>query len=223
MGAEIPHRIPLRVMTIGIVDYGLGNVASVRAAFQRLGVRTVLTCAADELASADALVLPGVGAFPAAMEQIKSRGLDSILSDLVYKKQKPLLGICLGMQILADWGEEYAECKGLGFIPGRVRKLQPLAQRKIPHVGWSAVSVLPAGGAMFERMVPDDAYYFDHSFYFDADPACRAATVSWDGEIVAAVAQGNVWGAQFHPEKSQNSGLRILKSLLNQTQNEKIH
>lgn len=199
-------------MRIGIVDYGLGNVGSVHAAFQRLGVPTFLSSFPEELEAADGLVLPGVGAFPAAMEQIRARGLDSILSDLVYKKHKHLLGICLGMQILADWGEEYGECKGLGFIPGRVRKLRPHARRKIPHVGWSAVSVLPAGTAMFERMAPDDAYYFDHSFYFDADPACRAATVSWDGEIIAAVARGNVWGAQFHPEKSQNSGLRLLKA-----------
>jgi glutamine amidotransferase len=205
-------------MKIGIVDYGLGNVGSVRAAFQRLGVCVVLTCAADELATADALVLPGVGAFPEAMEQIKARGLDSILSDLVYRKRKPLLGVCLGMQILAEWGEEYVKCRGLGFILGRVRKLQPLAQRKIPHVGWSKVSVLPAGGAMFERMAPDDAYYFDHSFYFDADPPYRAATTSGNVEIVAAVACGNVWGTQFHPEKSQNSGLRILKSFLNLVQ-----
>ena len=199
-------------MRIGIVDYGLGNVGSVRAAFQRLGVPTFLSAIPQELETADGLVLPGVGAFPAAMEQIRSRGLDSILSDLVYKEQKPLLGICLGMQILAEWGEEYGECKGLGFIPGRVRKLQALAQRKIPHVGWSALTVLPAGGSRFERMAPGDAYYFDHSFYFDADPACRAATVSWDQEIVAAVAHGNVWGAQFHPEKSQNSGMRLLKA-----------
>jgi glutamine amidotransferase len=199
-------------MRIGIVDYGLGNVGSVRSAFQRLGVSAFLSSVPEQLEAADGLVLPGVGAFPAAMEQIRARGLDSILSELVYKKQKPLLGICLGMQILAEWGEEFGECKGLGFIPGRVRKLQPIAHRKIPHVGWSSVSVLPAGGAMFERMAPDDAYYFDHSFYFDADPACRAATVSWDGEIVAAVARGNVWGAQFHPEKSQNSGLRLLKA-----------
>jgi glutamine amidotransferase len=210
-------------MKIGIVDYGLGNVGSVRAAFQRLGVSTILTYAADELASADAIVLPGVGAFPAAMGEIKSRGLDLVLSDMVYKKHKPLFGICLGMQILAEWGEEYGECKGLGFIPGRVRKLRPLAQRRIPHVGWSGVSVLPPGELMFGRMAREDAYYFDHSFFFDAGPACRAATVSWDQEIVAAVVRGNVWGAQFHPEKSQNSGLRILKSFLNQIQNENVH
>ena len=201
-------------MRIGIVDYGLGNVGSVRTAFQRLGVPTFLSSIPEELETADGLVLPGVGAVPAAMEQIRGRGLDIILTDLVYKNQKPVLGICLGMQILADWGEEYVQCKGLGFIPGRVRKLQPHAQRKIPHVGWSSVSVLPAGGAMFERMAPDDAYYFDHSFYFDADPACRAATASWDGEIVAAVARGNVWGAQFHPEKSQAAGMSLLRSFL---------
>jgi glutamine amidotransferase len=212
MGSKVRNRLSLRGMKIGIVDYGLGNVGSVRSAFQRLGVRTVLTCVADELASADALVLPGVGAFPAAMEQIKSRGLDLVLHNLVKNDHKPLLGICLGMQILADSGEEYTECAGLGLIPGRVRKLEAQGRRKIPHVGWSGVSVLPAGESMFGRMALEDAYYFDHSFYFDAVPECRAATVSWDGDIVAAVAHGKVWGAQFHPEKSQNSGLRLLKA-----------
>ena len=212
MGSKVRNRLSLRGMKIGIVDYGLGNVGSVRAAFQRLGVPTFLSAIPQELETADGLVLPGVGAFPAAMEQIRSRGLDSILSDLVYKEQKPLLGICLGMQILAESGEEYTECAGLGLIPGRVRKLEAQGRRKIPHVGWSGVSVLPAGESMFGRMALEDAYYFDHSFYFDAVPECRAATVSWDGDIVAAVAHGKVWGAQFHPEKSQNSGLRLLKA-----------
>jgi glutamine amidotransferase len=212
MGAEILHRIPLRVMTIGIVDYGLGNVASVGAAFQRLGVRSVLSAEMEILGVADALVLPGVGAFPAAMEQIHAKGLAEILHELAIKKYKPLLGICLGMQILAEIGEEYGEYPGLGFIPGRVRKLEPQGQRKIPHVGWSEVQVFPSGKDMFARRASGDAYYFDHSFYFDAPSEFRAATVSWDGEIVAAVARENIWGAQFHPEKSQTAGLRLLKA-----------
>lgn len=199
-------------MTIAIVDYGLGNVGSVRSAFHRLGVRAILSSARDELAAADGLVLPGVGAFPAAMERVRQRGLDVLLHELVEEKDKPLIGICLGMQILADSGEEHVECEGLGFIPGRVRKLDANDMRKVPHVGWSGVSIAVAGGPMFGRMAPGDAYYFDHSYYFDAVRDCRAATVAWDGEIVAAVARGKVWGAQFHPEKSQNSGLRLLKA-----------
>lgn len=199
-------------MIIGIVDYGLGNVGSVAAAFGRLGVRTVLSCEPAQLEAADGLVLPGVGAFPAAMEQIRARGLDHLLPDLVENRRKPLLGICLGMQILAEWGEEYVECDGLGLIPGRVRRIEPRERRKIPHVGWSSVSVLGAGQSMFGRAVPGDAYYFDHSYYFDASATERTATVSWDGDIVAAVARGKVWGAQFHPEKSQNAGLRLLKA-----------
>lgn len=199
-------------MTIAIVDYGLGNVGSVRSAFDRLGVRAILSSARDELAGADGLVLPGVGAFPAAMERVRQRRLDLLLHELVEEKNKPLLGICLGMQILADSGEEHVECEGLGFVPGRVRKLDANDMRKVPHVGWSGVSVGQAGQPMFARMAPGDAYYFDHSYYFDASRECRAATVAWDGEIVAAVVRGKVWGAQFHPEKSQNSGLRLLKA-----------
>jgi glutamine amidotransferase len=212
MGAKVQSGLSVRSMTIAIVDYGLGNVASVQESFRRLGVRPIVSSEMDILSAADGLVLPGVGAFPAAMEQIHARGLAPILSELVVKKRKPLLGICLGMQILADWGEEYAECAGLGFIPGRVRKLDTNEQRKVPHVGWSSVDVLDAGRTMFGRAASGDDYYFDHSYCFEAPREFRAATVAWDGEIVAAVARDNVWGAQFHPEKSQNSGLRLLKA-----------
>ena len=212
MGAKVQGGLSVRSMTIGIVDYGLGNVASVQVAFKRLGVRCVSSAEMNTLFTTDGLVLPGVGAFPAAMEQIHAKGLAPIIYELVGKKTKPLLGICLGMQILAEIGEEYGECPGLGLIPGRVRKLEPRGDRKIPHVGWSEVQVLASGRDMFARKKNGDAYYFDHGFFFDAPSEFRAATVSWDGEIVAAVARGNIWGAQFHPEKSQNSGLRLLKA-----------
>jgi len=199
-------------MIVGIVDYGLGNVGSIRAAFQRLGVSTLLSAEEKTLRKAGALVLPGVGAFSVAMEQIRARGLDQLLKKFVKEDRKPLLGICLGMQILADWGEEFVECRGLGLIPGRVRKLQPGRNRKIPHVGWSQVHVRAPGKEMFSRALWTDAYYFDHSYVFDAKPASRAATVSWDGRVVAGVVRGKVWGVQFHPEKSQTAGLRLLKA-----------
>jgi glutamine amidotransferase len=197
---------------IGIVDYGLGNVGSIRIAFQRLGVSTFLSSDERILRAADGLVLPGVGAFSTAMEQIRKKGLDRLLKKLVKQEKKPLLGICLGMQILAEWGEEFVESRGLGMIRGRVRKLQPGRNRKIPHVGWSQIHVHPPGMEMFSRALPSDAYYFDHSYAFEVKPARRAATVSWDGQVVAGVVQGRVWGVQFHPEKSQNAGLRLLKA-----------
>ena len=165
MGAKVQSGFPVRSMTIGIVDYGLGNVASVQAAFKRLGVRSVLSAEMNTLFTTDGLVLPGVGAFPAAMEQIHARGLVPILSELVVKKRKPLLGICLGMQIIAEIGEEYGKCPGLGLIPGRVRKLETRGDRKIPHVGWSEVQVLAPGRDMFARKKNGDAYYFDHGFF----------------------------------------------------------
>ncbi|NBV84107.1 imidazole glycerol phosphate synthase subunit HisH [bacterium] len=199
-------------MTIGIVDYGVGNVASVQAAFRRLGVRSILSSEKDVLSAAKGLVLPGVGAFPVAMQQIHAKGLAPVILDLAIEKCKPLLGICLGMQILADWGDEYEGCQGLGLIPGRVKMLKVKKQRKVPHVGWSGVAVHDAGRTMFSRTESSDAYYFDHSYCFEAPQRFRAATVAWDGEIVAAVARDNIWGVQFHPEKSQNSGLRLLKA-----------
>jgi glutamine amidotransferase len=199
-------------VTIGIVDYGLGNVGSIQAAFSRLGVRSILSDKAAALAEVDGLVLPGVGAFPAAMEQIRSKGLDGAIHDLVIKRQKALLGICLGMQILADLGEEYVECRGLGLIPGRVRRIQPEEGRKVPHVGWSEVRVCPCGNDIFCRMAIGDAYYFDHSYYFDVSPKFLAAVVKADQGVVAAVVRDRVWGVQFHPEKSQNAGLRLLRA-----------
>lgn len=199
-------------LNIGVVDYGLGNVASVRQAFERLGCRTLLSADASKLSHADAWVLPGVGAFPAAMEALAQSGLDETIRGFANEGQKPLLGICLGMQILAEWGEEFGEHRGLGLIPGRVRKLAAGAGRKVPHVGWSEVCLQQAGRVLFARQKAGDAYFFDHSYYFDADETMRAASVSWDGEVVAAVSRGHVYGVQFHPEKSQNAGLRVLNA-----------
>ncbi|MEO6054537.1 MAG: imidazole glycerol phosphate synthase subunit HisH [Chthoniobacterales bacterium] len=199
-------------LNIGIVDYGLGNVRSVQNALERLDCRVFLSRNEETLAKADALILPGVGAFHAAMHEITTTGLDAILRRLAIDQRKPLLGICLGMQVLAEWGEEHGRLRGLGFIPGEVKALVPGAGRKIPHVGWSGVALRAAGKNLFSRKAEDDSYYFDHSYVFDAPEKYRAATVAWDDELVVAVAKENVMGVQFHPEKSQNAGLRILKA-----------
>jgi glutamine amidotransferase len=199
-------------MNIAIVNYGLGNIASIINAFRKIEVSVTLSANVNELREADALVLPGVGAFPEAMKNLRKNRLDNVLIELVQKKKIPILGICLGMQILADFGEEISPCEGLGLIPGRVRKLSNKKQRKVPFVGWSKVKILEPGKSIFCRSNIEDTFYFDHSFYFDAAKECRAATVAFDEDIVAAVTRGKVWGFQFHPEKSQNSGLRLLKA-----------
>lgn len=199
-------------MKIGIADYGLGNLLSIQSAFEKIGVSTVLTSKFSILKNVDGVVLPGVGAFSEAMESIKKNKLDLTLHKLVLDQKKPLLGICLGMQILAEYGHENYKCLGLGLIPGEVIKMPFKMNRKVPHVGWSDVKIFQSGKALFQRSQRNDSYYFDHSYIFKTNKINQAATVSCDNEIVAAVSHKNIFGVQFHPEKSQISGLRILKS-----------
>ncbi|MEM1156923.1 MAG: imidazole glycerol phosphate synthase subunit HisH [Verrucomicrobiota bacterium] len=201
-------------LKIGIIDYGLGNVTSIQNALERLECRTVISCDREVLLACDGIILPGVGSFPTAMKAIESSGLRDIIIELAEQEKKPLLGICLGMQILAEQGEEFEKCDGLGLIPGTVKMLNADDFRSIPHVGWSGVDALPAGQDMFARSQEQDAYYFDHSFYFEAAEECCAATLSGRPLVCVAVARDNIWGMQFHPEKSQNAGLRLMKAFV---------
>ncbi|MBF0246216.1 MAG: imidazole glycerol phosphate synthase subunit HisH, partial [Planctomycetes bacterium] len=205
-------------LNFGIIDYGLGNVNSVANALTRLGYRSILSSRKEELLALDALILPGVGAFPAAMEAMEQRGLTGLLRELALERGMPVLGICLGMEVLAEWGEEHGLHRGLGLIPGRVKILPEGTGRKVPHVGWCPVSPKAEGEELFARNGDGDAFYFDHSYYFDAPAEFRVCSVDWDQEITAAVRKGLVMGVQFHPEKSQNAGLRLLRAFGNLVQ-----
>lgn len=197
-----------------IIDYGVGNVYSVRNALNELGYKVKISSSEDDLESAAALILPGVGAFGAAVAQLKSNGLDEKLNRQVIEKKKPILGICLGMQLLADSSEENGFHQGLGWIPGMVKKLELPSGFKVPHVGWNATEIRKEC-AMFDRLGTEPNFYFDHSYHFVCDKKYVAATCSYGMEVVAAVNYENISGVQFHPEKSQVNGLKLFRGFLN--------
>jgi glutamine amidotransferase len=198
---------------LALIDYGAGNLRSVENALKAAGAPDVLVTADPEVVrAADRIVLPGVGAFAACMGALNDiPGMVSAMEEAVLKAGKPFLGICVGMQLLADAGEEYGRHKGLGWIGGTVRALKPNDPAlKIPHMGWN--DVRPARS--HPLIAPGEAYYL-HSFAIeDIDPALRLATTDHGGEVTAAVARDNIVGVQFHPEKSQGYGLALLGRFL---------
>lgn len=191
-------------MKLVIVDLGCGNIGSVRLAFGRFGLEPEVTSDAAEIANADKVILPGVGAAGFAMERIEALGLRETLTNL----RQPALGICLGMQLLFEASdEEDTEC--LGLFPGRVRALEAARGRPVPHMGWSQVRV----SAPDLGIADGDYLYFAHSFACDAGPAA-VATATYGRDIAAVVRKGNWLGAQFHPERSGEAGARFLESFL---------
>ncbi len=194
---------------IVIVDYGMGNLRSVHNAFERLGCTVASTSSADEIAAADGLILPGVGAFGEAVAQLEARRLVNPILRAVHDQGKPLLGICLGMQLLADSSEEHGLHRGLGLVPGAVRRLEPPDGLRVPHVGWNSISVRQRD-PLLAAAQDGDAFYFVHSYHFTCDDAYVAATTDYGGSVVAAVQTGHVFGVQFHPERSQSKGLALL-------------
>ena len=192
-------------MNLAIVDVGCGNIGSVGIAFERFGIEPLITGDAQAIASADKVVLPGVGAAGYAMEQIDERGLKPILRNL----KQPVLGICLGMQLLFERSEE-EDTQCLGIIEGNVRKLGPAPTMPVPHMGWSALRVEDENIGLRSG----DYVYFAHSFACD-DTSATAASAFYGRSIPAAVRKGNYLGAQFHPERSGEAGARFLKAFLN--------
>jgi len=199
---------------IAIIDYGLGNTGSVRAALARLGHDSVITDKAEDISAATHLIMPGVGSFADGMREIRERGLEPILRREVLENKKPLLGICLGMQLLGTRGEEGGGTEGLGFVPGPVRLLRAdQSAYRLPHVGWNDVVV--AGDDPLFAGISSCVFYFVHSYVLEPEHAADiAATCNYGGEFAAAVRRGNVYGVQFHPEKSQKSGLMLLKNFI---------
>ncbi|MDO8620289.1 MAG: imidazole glycerol phosphate synthase subunit HisH [bacterium] len=200
--------------TVAIIDYGMGNVGSVLNALAYLKVPALVTRNAEEIRCASHIILPGVGAFGEGMRNLREYGLIPLLEE-VRQAGKPLLGICLGMQLLASVGEEGGEHEGLGFIPGRVRRFKvDEANVRVPHIGWNDVS--PTADAVLFRNVSPLIFDFVHSFHLvPEDSAVVSATCNYGEEFVVAVQKGSVFGVQFHPEKSQKSGLAVLNNFLN--------
>lgn len=195
-----------------IIDYGVGNLFSLVSSFEKIGEKAVVTADSSVLESADRIILPGVGAFCDAAEKLKASGLvDTVLKEI--KKGKPLMGICLGMQLLFDKSYEYGEYEGLGLIEGEII---PIADKvkdlKIPHMGWNALSFKNGRSPLFKYINEGDCVYFVHSFYGVNCEKSTIATAEYGTEITAAVADKNIFGCQFHPEKSGEVGLNILRA-----------
>lgn len=195
---------------IAVVDYDMGNLHSACKGLERAGCYTKITDSPTELEQADAVVLPGVGAFDPAMQHLRSRGLEEPIKRAIASG-KPFLGICLGMQILCEHSEEGKE-PGLGLIAGTVRKFRSEPGIAIPHMGWNQLEITQPACPLWQQLPSQPWVYFVHSYYVDpTDPQVRAATVTHGHQIVtAAIAQNNLMAVQFHPEKSSTAGLQIL-------------
>ena len=199
---------------LSIVDYGMGNIGSVRNAFRFLGASVSIAATPRELSRALAIVLPGVGAFGEAMATLTRLGLVDALADNVLGRKKPLLGICLGMQLLAEESLEKGRHRGLGWIPGRVVRFPYRPDLLVPHVGWSTVETDSRDG-LFRDIPADACFYFDHSYYLDFEADGVTSVCRHGHGFAASVRHGNIFATQFHPEKSQRSGLKMLRNFLN--------
>ncbi|MEA1954435.1 MAG: imidazole glycerol phosphate synthase subunit HisH [Campylobacterota bacterium] len=206
---------------IGIVDYNMGNLASVINAFTKVGADATLESNPAKLDQYDKLILPGVGAFGDAMEHLKSNGMDNAVKEFAASG-KPLLGICLGMQLLFDSSEEFGESKGLGLIPGKVVAFDEAKfdhKLKVPHMGWNELFVQSVGAdlcvcPLFEGLPNDFYLYFVHSFHAVCDDRYAIGKTYYGYEFVSAVNRNNIYGIQPHPEKSHENGLKIIENFV---------
>ena len=200
---------------IAIIDYGVGNLFSLKSSLKQLGLEAVVTADADTIRKADRLILPGVGAFADAMAKLEATGLVPVIKE--EAKKKPLLGICLGMQLLFEKSYEYGEHEGLGFVKGEVCPLEPdLADKslKVPQIGWNRLDIVPGreNDPLFKYTKPGEYVYYVHSFYAKNCAANTLAASEYSIPVTGAVKNGLVYGTQFHPEKSGDTGLRMLRA-----------
>ena len=197
---------------IAIIDYGVGNLFSLKSSFAAIGEEAAATGDPDKIRKADKLILPGVGAFEDAAVKLKESGIADVIKEEAASG-KPLLGICLGMQLLFDKSLEYGEHEGLGLIKGVVKPMEGLIspELKIPHIGWNPL-IMKKEHPLFSRINNGDCVYFVHSFFADECGEAVIATAEYDIELTAAVAKDNIMGCQFHPEKSGDVGLDILRA-----------
>lgn len=203
-------------MRVAIIDYGMGNLGSVTGALTALGVACFIAHDPEQINGADRLVLPGVGSFGDGMTHLAQHGWVDAIRENVLHGGKPLLGICLGMQLLASRGTEFGDWEGLDLIPGTVRRLDLLGStERIPHVGWNSIRLRSTTNALFEGLPTGTDFYFVHSFAFQAaEPGDVLAEVDYGVPFSAAIARGAIFGTQFHPEKSSKAGARLLRNFL---------
>lgn len=202
-------------MSVLIIDYGMGNLMSVKQALEECGADVFISSNPEDINKASHIILPGVGSFAEGMFNLNNSGWVPAIKKAVLEKQIPMLGICLGMQLMADRGYEGKETKGLGIIPGIVKKLIAAnTSERIPHVGWNEIHKTKED-SLFEGINDGTDYYFVHSYHYVPDKKENILTVTpYCNEIVSSVFSGNVYGVQFHPEKSQRAGFRLIENFL---------
>lgn len=198
---------------IVILDYDMGNTFSISNALTKLGYESIISSDKETINNADALILPGVGAFKEAMFNLKQKELIETLNHNVLEKKKPILGICLGMQLMANSSEEMGETKGLGWIEGEVKTID-IPNVRVPHVGWNSIEITKQD-PLYKGLSSDIHFYFDHSYHFVCKEEFVSAYTLYDELLVASIQKENILATQFHPEKSQTMGLKLLRNFLN--------
>lgn len=201
---------------VAIVDYGLCNLDSVARAIEECGGIPFITNRPEDLRSSDRLIIPGVGSFDKAIKNLRKTGMDDAIREQRAQRQMPILGICLGMQLLADASEEGGEHAGLGLISGRVMRLQrQMPSERVPHVGWNDIEII-SPHPLLEGLTSGTNFYFVHSYHFVCTVPAQVMTyTAYCGRFASIIANGDIMGLQFHPEKSQKAGFKLLRNFLN--------
>lgn len=207
---EVKRRVMVNNKIL-IIDYKVGNHQSVENALKYLGYDFFVSDKKEDIEKFQVYILPGVGAFGEAMNNLKNIGILETLQKEIFENKKPILGICLGMQIMADYSEENGLHKGLGWIKGGFVKLEPKNGLRVPHVGWNDLSIIKKD-PLFSRVEQNSSFYFDHSYHFKGEEDVVSATTNYGSDVLAAFQKENIFGVQFHPEKSQNNGLKLFRS-----------
>ena len=196
---------------IGIIDYGLGNIQAFKDVYNRLNIPVLIARSSKDLVNVTKLILPGVGSYDYAIKKLDESGMRKDIEDLVIDKKIPILGVCVGMQILARSSEE-GKLEGLGWVDATVKRFDSTNGIILPHMGWNNVNPRSYGG-LYKNTKEDLKFYFLHSYYFDAyEESDVEATANYEGEYVCSVRKGNIFGVQFHPEKSHHFGMQLLKN-----------
>ena len=209
------------LINIKIIDYGMGNIQSVKNAFELFNSKVEIISDPSNIKNADGIILPGVGAFSNAVKNLRERKLIEPLKEAVINKKVPLLGICLGMQLLADKSEERGNNEGLSFISGEIRKIPHKEGLRLPHIGWNEVTIKKKE-PLFKNIIDKGSFYFVHSYRFECDDEFVVATTDYGQKINAVVRKENIFGIQFHPERSQRKGLRILANFISYIKDTKV-
>ncbi len=203
--------------SIVIIDYNMGNLRSVQKAFEKLGENAVISKDCDVIRNASKVVLPGVGAFRDGMRNLEALGLIEVLNQVVIQEKKTFLGICLGMQLISRKSCEHGETDGLSWVDAEVVEFDFASQEKklkVPHTGWNNISYKKQD-VLFQNVLENSDLYFVHSYYFQTNENIVTSTTNYGGEFVSSVTKENIYAVQFHPEKSQSVGLRVLKNFIN--------